>query len=133
MIQRVGRCIYLCSRELCSNWDSEIVPTGAHVQQKEFFYPRPDSSGKTSNIAYSRGAIRRGLAHLSVHTGPAIDPTTRAERYYVALGYSKVPVLKIFNELLLSAVADKLAKLGCQRILIGDPEPQRPWECHRAT
>jgi hypothetical protein len=105
MIQRAGRCIYLCSRELCNNWDSEIVPTGAYVQQKEFLYPRPDSSGQTSNIAYSRGAIRRGLAHLSVHTGPAIDPTTRVERYYVALGYSKAPVLKIFNELLLSAVA----------------------------
>jgi hypothetical protein len=128
VVHRVGRSIYLCCSALCSNWDSEILPPEAYTEEKELLHPRPNSSARTSNLIYSRGVIRRGLARLIVHTGPAIDPQTRAARYYIALVYRHFPLLAYLNETLHLAVSRKLTRLGCQRISIPELGPRKSWQ-----
>ncbi|GBD37412.1 hypothetical protein HRbin36_02543 [bacterium HR36] len=132
VVRRTGRSIYLCSNALCNNWDSEILARRTYVEEKQLLHPRPNASVRTSSIIYSRGVIRRGLARLSVYTGPAIDPQTRAERYYIALGYSSTPLLRIVHQRMHAEVGCKLATLGCRQILIPKLNGQ-PWQYYHAT
>jgi hypothetical protein len=130
--ETVARSMYLCSRKLCSEWDSKIIPRCARVKHKVVLQPCATSSVGLSNIVYSHGIVGCGTARIYIHTGPAIDPETRAERYYVALSCLYVPVLGMFNELLHTAIARKLTELGCQQILTPESGSGKPWEHYQA-
>jgi hypothetical protein len=129
----IARSMYLCTKELCTNWHFKIVPRCAGVKRKEVLQRRANLSTGASDTDYTRGIIGWGAARIHVHTGPAIDPETRAERYYIALGYSWVPVLRLSSELLHWAIARKLTKFGCQQIPIPESGLREPWKHYQAV
>lgn len=123
---KVARSMWLCSAEVCKDWDQLLLPPGrAYVAHKQWLRSTRTNQEETQ-CTYSAGLIRCGLARIYVYTGPGVDPRTGAERHYIALDYGWHPLRRLSNFMLHRALKKRLAHLGCIEVPVR--LFRKPWE-----